>query len=125
MQVTGTEYARVLKGRHLNDSEARSQGAHVEERLDLETSHVAVKSRQYMTPESHEAVAQIGVSPAKSQANGASEQSIAQLAEHRQIGAATALEETGPLRHIGTSLERRHEGADVQRIHGAISIHHD
>jgi hypothetical protein len=78
-----------------------------------------------MAPKSHVAIAQIGVSPAEGEANCMSKYSITQMADRCQICAATALDKTGPFRHVGTSLERRHERADISRIHGSVSVHHD
>jgi hypothetical protein len=92
--VTVAEYALVLEGCHLNDTEPCGQSPDIEERLDLETLHLAFERRQNMPPKSHVAIAQIGVSPAEGKANRSSERSIAQMAERRQVGAAPALKET-------------------------------
>jgi hypothetical protein len=78
-----------------------------------------------MAPEGHITIAQIGVSPAEGEANCLSKHSVTQMADRRQICAATPLDKTGSFRHVGSRLERRHECADVPRIHGSVSIHHD
>ena len=123
-QMAVTVDPRALERGDLDDAQTGGQGPDVQERLHLEAGHTRVEGRQHVPPEGHVAVAEIGVAAAEGDPDRLGQHEVAERPQRGQVAAATALQETGALGHVGAGVQRGDEGGDVVRIHRPVGVHH-
>ena len=67
-------------------------------------SSTAVEGGQHVPPEGHVAVAEVGVAAAEGHPHRLGQHEVAERAERGQVAAAAALQEAGPLGHVGAGV---------------------
>src|SRR4051794_2299588 len=100
IELALTVTARMLEARDFDDPQAGAGGPNVDLRLDFEPVAIDVDDRKTVGPDGVVAVAEVGIRGSEQHVDGAVEHAIAEAAQQRDIGAASAAHETRPLGEI-------------------------